>query len=106
MTVDAKRRPSGRLFLHVSPTQIPVGAGLPANQATRYLAPATPVFAGKPAPTGCTTCPRFHPAIANCSYSKTAGLISLHAGFSPTPRIVDVLAPPKPPAAGLHPCRL
>ncbi|SPO55355.1 protein of unknown function [Pseudomonas sp. JV551A1] len=30
----------------------PVGAGMPAKQATRWLAPATPVFAGAPAPTG------------------------------------------------------
>ncbi|SPO56657.1 protein of unknown function [Pseudomonas sp. JV551A1] len=30
----------------------PVGAGLPAKIATRYMAPALPVFAGKPAPTG------------------------------------------------------
>ncbi|UPK88733.1 hypothetical protein E5221_28905 [Pseudomonas sp. A2] len=30
----------------------PVGAGLPAKFATRYMAPALPVFAGKPAPTG------------------------------------------------------
>ncbi|PBJ96175.1 hypothetical protein CMV24_05425 [Pseudomonas plecoglossicida] len=28
-----------------------MGAGVPANQATRWLAPAAPVFAGKPAPT-------------------------------------------------------
>ncbi|QKL00530.1 hypothetical protein GEV39_03540 [Pseudomonas sp. NY5710] len=28
-----------------------VGAGVPAKQATRCLAPAAPVFAGKPAPT-------------------------------------------------------
>ncbi|PTV63404.1 hypothetical protein DBL03_06865 [Pseudomonas putida] len=33
---------------HISP----VGAGVPAKQATRCLAPALPVFAGKPAPTG------------------------------------------------------
>ncbi|PJX07594.1 hypothetical protein GEV41_23905 [Pseudomonas putida] len=26
---------------------------MPANQATRCLPPALPVFAGKPAPTGC-----------------------------------------------------
>ncbi|NIF25875.1 hypothetical protein F3J44_05700 [Pantoea sp. Tr-811] len=31
--------------------QFPVGAGLPAKQATRRMAPASPVFAGKPAPT-------------------------------------------------------
>ncbi|AZL66301.1 hypothetical protein EJA05_00485 [Pseudomonas oryziphila] len=30
----------------------PVGAGLPAKQALRCMAPALPVFAGKPAPTG------------------------------------------------------
>jgi len=30
----------------------PVGAGMPAKQATRWMAPATPVFAGEPAPTG------------------------------------------------------
>jgi len=30
----------------------PVGAGLPAKQATRCMAPASPVFAGEPAPTG------------------------------------------------------
>ncbi|QCI11962.1 hypothetical protein E6B08_11605 [Pseudomonas putida] len=30
----------------------PVGAGLPAKQIPRCMAPASPVFAGKPAPTG------------------------------------------------------
>ncbi|QCI15471.1 hypothetical protein E6B08_13935 [Pseudomonas putida] len=30
----------------------PVGAGLPAKQTPRCMAPASPVFAGKPAPTG------------------------------------------------------
>jgi len=30
----------------------PVGAGLPAKQTLRGMAPASPVFAGKPAPTG------------------------------------------------------
>jgi len=34
----------------------PVGAGLPAKQATRWMAPAAPVFAGKPAPTGMAHC--------------------------------------------------
>ncbi|RIZ44236.1 hypothetical protein CIK02_07315 [Pseudomonas putida] len=28
-----------------------VGAGSPANQAARWMAPASPVFAAKPAPT-------------------------------------------------------
>ncbi|AJG14009.1 type II secretion system protein J [Pseudomonas plecoglossicida] len=31
---------------------VSVGAGAPAKQATRWMAPALPVFAGKPAPTG------------------------------------------------------
>ncbi|EJT84460.1 hypothetical protein PPS11_21754, partial [Pseudomonas putida S11] len=30
----------------------PVFAGAPAKQATRWMAPAVPVFAGAPAPTG------------------------------------------------------
>ncbi|RCL28567.1 hypothetical protein C6A77_05585 [Pseudomonas sp. AFG_SD02_1510_Pfu_092] len=33
------------------PPRSPVGAGVPAKQATRWLAPALPVFAGMPAPT-------------------------------------------------------
>ncbi|AXQ50233.1 diguanylate cyclase [Stenotrophomonas rhizophila] len=33
----------------------PVGAGKPANQATRWMARASPVFAGEPAPTGIAT---------------------------------------------------
>ncbi|NVN62088.1 hypothetical protein FGL97_02330 [Pseudomonas putida] len=37
-----------RPISHISP----VGAGVTAKQATRCLAPASPVFAGKPAPTG------------------------------------------------------
>ncbi|NWL49770.1 hypothetical protein DZA28_21505 [Pseudomonas alloputida] len=32
-----------------------MGAGVPAKQATRCMAPATPVFAGTPAPTGAAT---------------------------------------------------
>ncbi|QKL03533.1 hypothetical protein GEV39_20160 [Pseudomonas sp. NY5710] len=34
------------------PARFIVGAGLPAKQATRCPAPAAPVFAGKPVPTG------------------------------------------------------
>ncbi|GLO47468.1 hypothetical protein PPUN109347_40320 [Pseudomonas putida] len=30
----------------------PVGAGVPAKKATQWMAPAPPVFAGMPAPTG------------------------------------------------------
>ncbi|AJG17209.1 hypothetical protein RK21_05701 [Pseudomonas plecoglossicida] len=29
-----------------------MGAGLPAKKSTRCMAPASPVFAGEPAPTG------------------------------------------------------
>ncbi|ORL68700.1 hypothetical protein EGN69_17415 [Pseudomonas monteilii] len=41
-----------RLLLPVSKAGFSVGAGLPAKQNTRWVAPASPVFAGKPAPTG------------------------------------------------------
>ncbi|ORL51735.1 hypothetical protein B7H18_11070 [Pseudomonas putida] len=37
----------------------PVGAGSPAKHATRYMAPAAPVFAGKPAPTRAALPDRF-----------------------------------------------
>ncbi|TFW21592.1 hypothetical protein E4L40_18285 [Pseudomonas putida] len=37
-----------RPISHISP----VGAGVPAKQATRCVVPASPVFAGKPASTG------------------------------------------------------
>ncbi|AVD90946.1 hypothetical protein C4Q27_29200 [Pseudomonas sp. SWI36] len=33
-----------------------VGAGMPAKKPTRWMAPALPVFAGKPAPTGHRIC--------------------------------------------------
>ncbi|RFP98851.1 hypothetical protein D0O09_25895 [Pseudomonas putida] len=38
--------------MHLKGDTEPVGAGVPANQATRCLAAASPVFAGTPAPTG------------------------------------------------------
>ncbi len=40
-------------LLPVSRTAISVGAGAPAKNQTRRLAPAAPVFAGTPAPTEC-----------------------------------------------------
>ena len=46
----------------------PVGAGVPAKETTRYMAPAAPVFAGAPAPTKTVLCssirttPSAHPA--------------------------------------------
>ncbi|RRV74369.1 hypothetical protein EGJ15_06200 [Pseudomonas sp. p99-361] len=33
-----------------------MGAGVPAKNPARWLAPATPVFAGSPAPTGAASC--------------------------------------------------
>ncbi|AJG14118.1 hypothetical protein RK21_02610 [Pseudomonas plecoglossicida] len=33
-----------------------MGAGSPAKNATRYMAPASPVFAGEPAPTRTVHC--------------------------------------------------
>ncbi|AJG15962.1 hypothetical protein RK21_04454 [Pseudomonas plecoglossicida] len=38
--------------MHLKGNTEPVGAGVPAKQATRCLAPASPVFAAKAAPTG------------------------------------------------------
>ncbi|AJG14931.1 hypothetical protein RK21_03423 [Pseudomonas plecoglossicida] len=35
-----------------------MGAGSPANRAARCMAPAAPVFAGEPAPTGTQSSPR------------------------------------------------
>ncbi|QKK99509.1 hypothetical protein GEV38_27615 [Pseudomonas sp. 13159349] len=42
-------------YLHwheLKASAVPVGAGMPANQVPRCVAPALPVFAGTPAPTG------------------------------------------------------
>ncbi|HBK50835.1 hypothetical protein DZA28_23045 [Pseudomonas alloputida] len=38
--------------INVCLTQPIVGAGSPAKKAARSMAPASPVFAGEPAPTG------------------------------------------------------
>ncbi|MND88747.1 hypothetical protein D3C80_807800 [compost metagenome] len=36
---------------------------MPAKQATRWMAPAAPVFAGAPAPTGTAPAPGFVPCL-------------------------------------------
>ncbi|GLO52311.1 hypothetical protein PPUN110474_37120 [Pseudomonas putida] len=46
------RRGSGALHPFSAFTRSPVGAGSPAKDPARCLAPAAPVFAGEPAPTG------------------------------------------------------
>ncbi len=38
-------------FIAIETSAFPVGAGVPAKNSTRWLAPAAPVFAGMPAPT-------------------------------------------------------
>ena len=43
----------------------PVGAGSPAKQATRWMAPAAPVFVGAPAPTGTAQVSESHRGTAN-----------------------------------------
>ncbi len=48
----SRARPLPQVQHIPSAGEVPVGAGLPAKQATRWMAPAAPVFAGKPAPTG------------------------------------------------------
>ena len=45
---------SHRVLRQPKECAIPVGAGAPAKNPTRCMAPATPVFAGMPAPTGCS----------------------------------------------------
>ncbi len=48
----SRARPLPQVRRTPSAGGVPVGAGLPAKQAARWMAPATPVFAGEPAPTG------------------------------------------------------
>ncbi|WP_223998024.1 hypothetical protein [Pseudomonas asiatica] len=52
MQAKKKRLEKGGFFMTVLKTVRDfVGAGVPAKQATRWMAPALPVFAGMPAPT-------------------------------------------------------
>ncbi len=46
------RARSHRLITRLGCCGVPVGAGSPAKKPARWLAPAAPVFAGMPAPTG------------------------------------------------------
>jgi len=56
----------------VSRTSIFVGAGAPAKNLTRSLAPAAPVFAGTPAPTECASRSRNQLFFSACIGSKTS----------------------------------
>ncbi|AXQ48316.1 MAG TPA: hypothetical protein DGQ94_14295 [Pseudomonas sp.] len=58
-------------MLPVSRTAIFVGAGAPAKNQTRRLAPAAPVFAGTPAPTECASRSR-NPLFSDCYGSEAA----------------------------------
>ncbi len=49
---DRRQASSHGYSASLKPAAGPVGAGLPAKQATQWMAPASPVIAGKPAPTG------------------------------------------------------
>ncbi|RRV78352.1 hypothetical protein EGJ15_00935 [Pseudomonas sp. p99-361] len=81
----------------------PVGAGKPAKQATRSLAPALPVFAGMPAPTG--------PALAwscrrtcrsNCLSQNLKSLRDSPVGAGkPAKQATRCLAPAAPVFAGM-----
>ncbi|AUZ61233.1 hypothetical protein PRJ_4666 [Pseudomonas sp. XWY-1] len=77
------RRPIG----HISP----VGAGVPAKQATRCLAPASPVFAGKPAPTG---------SVLVLGNVQAVGHISPVGAGVPAKQATRCLAPASPVFAG------
>ncbi|AJG13168.1 hypothetical protein RK21_01660 [Pseudomonas plecoglossicida] len=48
----SRARPLPQVWRIPSAGGVPVGAGSPAKQAMRWMAPAAPVFAGAPAPTG------------------------------------------------------
>jgi len=48
----SRARPLPQVQRIPSADGVAVGAGMPAKQAARWMAPATPVFAGAPAPTG------------------------------------------------------
>ncbi|PLV02026.1 hypothetical protein CXG48_18935 [Pseudomonas plecoglossicida] len=51
-----------------------MGVGMPAKQATRWMAPAAPVFAGAPAPTGTAQVSESHRGPANSmSYVQCHG---------------------------------
>ncbi|RCL27611.1 hypothetical protein C6A77_09270 [Pseudomonas sp. AFG_SD02_1510_Pfu_092] len=52
------------------PARFHVGAGKPAKQATRWMAPAAPVFAAMAAPTGC--CMSHRPARFHVGAGKPA----------------------------------
>ncbi|APO84624.1 hypothetical protein BL240_25575 [Pseudomonas putida] len=55
------------------PDPIIVGAGVPAKQATRWMAPASPVFAGMPAPTSIATQGPYLCGQQGCAVSVGAG---------------------------------
>jgi len=85
---------------HLVPSAIPVGAGVPAKQATRWMAPAAPVFAGLPAPTPC----RLQGEQSYCRYRHGAILvpsaIPVGAGV-PAKQATRWMAPAAPMFAGL-----
>ncbi len=94
---------------------VPVGAGLPAKQAPRWMAPAAPVFAGAPAPTEA----RFHPAQmpapgAAMSYrDREACAVPVGAGLpaKQAPRWMAPASPvfagaPAPTEARFHPAQM
>ncbi|MFJ4348947.1 non-ribosomal peptide synthase/polyketide synthase [Pseudomonas sp. NPDC089401] len=87
------------VFLSSAESTTPVGAGSPAKNPTRCMAPASPVFAGKPAPTG--TAQALKRVV--CSGEALPGSlvrrfheqlpeVELHNLYGPTEAAVDVSA--------------
>ncbi|TFF34274.1 hypothetical protein E3U47_23635 [Pseudomonas sp. RIT623] len=65
-----------------------VGASLLANQATQWMAPATPVFAGKPAPTTVTACSTVGASLlANQATRRLAPAVPVFPGKSAASRL-------------------
>ncbi len=82
--VNPLLRGGARQETNPEPCAVNVGAGLPAKQATRCMAPAAPVFAGEPVPTGARAkkpTPR-----KPCAVNVGAGLPAKQATQHPMPQ--------------------
>ena len=91
------------MALAPGPCAIPVGAGMPAKQALRWMAPATPVFAGKPAPTLTVQASRsLIQAIAATGVAPAPGPCAIPVGAgSPAKQALRWMAPATPVFAGM-----
>ena len=73
-TVCTAANSQNRAFSPTTPSSLTIQAGMPAKRGTRYMAPASPVFAGMPAPTG-DVCKRLDQRSRRASLARFSGLI-------------------------------